>query len=442
MVQAPAQQSSTFNIIPLSQIRIDGGTQPRAGLNPETIEDYVAAMVEGAVFPSVTVYFDGENYWLADGFHRVAAAKQAAKVEIEADIKQGTRRDAVLHSVGANATHGLRRTNEDKRRAVVTLLSDQEWSHWSNREIARRCQVVEGLVRRVKAELAGLSAYSTQADSTSLAQKCGVDEQILLSAQHNLEEQPDELKVRRGGTTYNLNAKRSSKWENPGTASTEMPGKSEVSTDRSDQGTESTDQSSSRAALTLPSQTDQLAQTQSHSGSILAIRSRNAPRVLEPEESSRSEALAKSPPREARFVKSGTFWELGKHRLYCGSPNSSSFRRTLPEKVALLLAFPPDEDAWPQPPTTRTNALVSMFGRSLPDPETFYEIVDLVLQLYTYENEPLAIAWLPDPQLLLLADELECICFVADPNPLRIENTINAWRARGGIAGKVNSLRL
>jgi hypothetical protein len=37
-------------------------------------------------------------------------------------------RDAILFSVSANGTHGQRRTNEDKRRAVLCLLNDPEWA--------------------------------------------------------------------------------------------------------------------------------------------------------------------------------------------------------------------------------------------------------------------------------------------------------------------------
>lgn len=61
-----------------------------------------------------------------------------------------TRRDAVLYSVGANSSHGLRRTNADKRRAVETLLRDEEWSAWSNREVARRSGVSEFMVRDMR----------------------------------------------------------------------------------------------------------------------------------------------------------------------------------------------------------------------------------------------------------------------------------------------------
>jgi hypothetical protein len=35
---------------------------------------------------------------------------------------------AVSYAVGANASHGLKRTNRCKRNAVMTLLKDPEWS--------------------------------------------------------------------------------------------------------------------------------------------------------------------------------------------------------------------------------------------------------------------------------------------------------------------------
>lgn len=62
----------------------------------------------------------------------------------------GPRRDAILYSVGANSTHGLRRTNADKRRAVETLLRDEEWQGWSNRKIAEVCGVSEFMVREAR----------------------------------------------------------------------------------------------------------------------------------------------------------------------------------------------------------------------------------------------------------------------------------------------------
>jgi hypothetical protein len=137
----------------IRNIRTDGGTQPRAGLDDHTIQDYTEAVKNGANFPSVVVFYDGQHHWLADGFHRLASHKAAGKQRIYADVRQGTLRDAVLYSVGANATHGLRRSNDDKRRAVEMLLRDEEWVLWSDREIAKRCNVSHPLVAKLREEL-------------------------------------------------------------------------------------------------------------------------------------------------------------------------------------------------------------------------------------------------------------------------------------------------
>lgn len=148
--------------LPIDSIRIDGGTQSRASINEATVAEYAEAMADPAtVFPPVIAYFDGREYWLADGFHRLAAWRQIGRTDIPAEIRQGDRRAAILHSVAANSAHGLRRTNDDKRRAVLTLLEDPEWSQWSNREIARRCAVSEGFVRSLRDPICAQNADST-----------------------------------------------------------------------------------------------------------------------------------------------------------------------------------------------------------------------------------------------------------------------------------------
>jgi hypothetical protein len=134
-------RSPAHSTIELSCISIDGGTQARDHLDQGVINDYASAIDAGAAFPSIIVFYDGEKYWLADGFHRFHAFAKLGRMHIDADVRQGTRRDAILHSVGANEEHGLRRTNDDKRRAVQTLLNDSEWSAWSDRDIARQCRV-------------------------------------------------------------------------------------------------------------------------------------------------------------------------------------------------------------------------------------------------------------------------------------------------------------
>jgi predicted transcriptional regulator len=138
--------------VALAEIRIDGGTQPRTELNEDVIAEYAELLQEGAEFPAITVYFDGANYWLADGFHRYWAAKRV-NAELNINVIDGSKRDAILHSVGANANHGLRRSNEDKRKAVTTLLQDEEWRQWSDRAIARQCQVTQPFVSKLRNQL-------------------------------------------------------------------------------------------------------------------------------------------------------------------------------------------------------------------------------------------------------------------------------------------------
>ena len=71
--------------ISVKSIRLDGGTQPRAGIYNDLVTDYAADMKAGNEFPPITVFFDGENYWCADGFHRVQAAQRAYITKIKAD---------------------------------------------------------------------------------------------------------------------------------------------------------------------------------------------------------------------------------------------------------------------------------------------------------------------------------------------------------------------
>lgn len=139
--------------IAIAKIRMDGGTQPRAQIFEEVVAEYAEDMKQGSVFPPVTVYYDGEEYWLADGFHRVRAKEAIGEIDITAEVYLGTQRDAVLYAVGANAAHGLRRTNADKYRSVERLLRDREWNRWSNREIAKRCGVSDPFVGKIRSTL-------------------------------------------------------------------------------------------------------------------------------------------------------------------------------------------------------------------------------------------------------------------------------------------------
>ena len=167
-------------LLEIKLIRLDGGCQPRAKLDRTTIREYAEAMEQGAAFPAVVVFYDGQEYWLADGFHRYKAAKRLKLEVLRADVKQGTRRDAVLYSAGVNASHGLRRSNDDKRRAVMTLLDDEEWQGWSDQKIARWCKVSQPFVSKLRSSLKTVISderiYTTKHGTTATMDVSGIRE--------------------------------------------------------------------------------------------------------------------------------------------------------------------------------------------------------------------------------------------------------------------------
>jgi len=139
--------------IRLEKIKVDGDLQVRDKINEDAVREYADVIRGGGKMPPVTVFFDGKSYHLADGWHRFFAHKQAAFAEIEAEVHDGTRRDAILFAVSANDKHGLRRTNADKRRSVLVLLEDFEWSEWNNIKIAEVCGVSATFVDKIRKEM-------------------------------------------------------------------------------------------------------------------------------------------------------------------------------------------------------------------------------------------------------------------------------------------------
>ena len=137
--------------------------QTRAALSEETVSDYKEAMDAGrAEFPPVVVFKDNlrKRLYLADGFHRVEAMLRRGDKRVKADVRAGTYADALKFALGANANHGLRRTNADKRHAV-----EMAWTHrrelWPRKDnadpsasvLADACGISLATVNRFLAEV-------------------------------------------------------------------------------------------------------------------------------------------------------------------------------------------------------------------------------------------------------------------------------------------------
>lgn len=144
-------------LLALSQINTVSGCQPRAGVSSEVVDDYAALLLSGTKLPPVVVFHDGAEHYLADGYHRFEAHKKIKRSKIPVEIRQGTLRDAILFSLGANQDHGLRRTMGERRRAVEKMLRDEEWGRWSDSRIAEHVGVsqpyVSAIAREIEPEL-------------------------------------------------------------------------------------------------------------------------------------------------------------------------------------------------------------------------------------------------------------------------------------------------
>ena len=105
---------------------LDLSLQTRAGTDAETIDNYAEAMADGAQFPEGTVFTDGAHYWLADGFHRVMAAKQNGRTVIAADVRKGTEDDAVVFGGTANNKQGKRPTRADVQHFLQMVWDRRE----------------------------------------------------------------------------------------------------------------------------------------------------------------------------------------------------------------------------------------------------------------------------------------------------------------------------
>jgi len=147
-------------LLDMSALRVDGDTQPRAAIDPGVVAEYAEALEAGAEFPPVEVVCDGATYWLVDGFHRFYAHRRHKRTQIRAVVTTGELKDARWKSLGANKTHGLRRTNADKAKAVQKALKLHP--ELSDRAIAEHVGVSNDMVRRYRAAMERqVSEYDT-----------------------------------------------------------------------------------------------------------------------------------------------------------------------------------------------------------------------------------------------------------------------------------------
>jgi ParB-like chromosome segregation protein Spo0J len=80
-----------MKMIPLTKIRLD--FQPPEVLDEKKVIEYVTKIRNKEALPVIHLRFDGNSYFLQDGFHRVEAAKRCGLKTLKAEITPGTLKD-------------------------------------------------------------------------------------------------------------------------------------------------------------------------------------------------------------------------------------------------------------------------------------------------------------------------------------------------------------
>lgn len=150
--------ANAVEMVPLDRLRLDGGTQMRAETD-RAYQDELAALFDEdnptypPILPPLTAFYDGKDYWLADGFTRQGAARELGTRYVPVVVKKGTQEDAVVFACGANESHGMRRTQADREKAVRTLLSIPKYRNVGVSKIKELCRVGHELAKRIREEM-------------------------------------------------------------------------------------------------------------------------------------------------------------------------------------------------------------------------------------------------------------------------------------------------
>lgn len=136
-------------------IEATAATQIRTKIHEDVVKIYTKDMEDGAIFPPLDVFAEegSERYILADGFHRHRAYVNVDAEDIQCHLHVGGLHDALIFALGANETHGLRRSNADKRLAVKMALKDPQISQLTLREIGDICRVSHTTVATLRNEM-------------------------------------------------------------------------------------------------------------------------------------------------------------------------------------------------------------------------------------------------------------------------------------------------
>ena len=196
-------------MLPVTDLQVDEAIRPRESLNTFVIDEYATLYREeegDAVLPPLAVFQVDGTYYVADGFHRLEAARWAKKATLPCQVHAGSRRDAMIYAIFANLRRGFPYGYGDKQRILERLLGDAEHATRSDRALARDVGVSHVYVWRIRARLTEhrrLQETLATLPTTTRGARAQAEEQLatylevpretLQQALHGRGQRPDEL---------------------------------------------------------------------------------------------------------------------------------------------------------------------------------------------------------------------------------------------------------
>lgn len=108
--------------IKIDEIKCNSDLMMRQALDKSLVATYADNIQEILSTSPIEVFKINGEYILTDGFHRTAAARQSGLVEISANVREGTLRDARAAACLANLRHGKALTRDERKNAICVYI--------------------------------------------------------------------------------------------------------------------------------------------------------------------------------------------------------------------------------------------------------------------------------------------------------------------------------
>lgn len=206
----------------VEDIRMDPALQTRLQIDQQAVREYAEDMGRDGLeaFPSVVVFDDGSELLLVDGFHRLEAAKSLGHESIRCRVHSGNKAEARWFACGCNRSHGLRRSNADKQRAVMWALECDPTK--SDAEIARHVGVCGNTVAKYRDQLASTSKIPES------NQRVGADGRLMNTANIGSRSRQPKPKVKKQADQSDCTSAAAADQQSPPTGQPDEGGHSET----------------------------------------------------------------------------------------------------------------------------------------------------------------------------------------------------------------------